>query len=91
MAGFVTCRLDREAAPVLGGALGTIVLVATAAGARGRGVARHATLGALDWFRDQGAVMVEVGTQMRNIPAGRLYETCGFRLIGVSITLRRLL
>jgi ribosomal protein S18 acetylase RimI-like enzyme len=91
VAGFVTCKLDLEAAAVLGGALGTIVLVATAAAARGRGLARAATLGALDWFREQGAAVVEVGTQLRNIPAGRLYESCGFRLRGVSLTLRRIL
>lgn len=91
VAGFVTCKLDREAAAVLGGPLGIIVLVATAAAARGQGLARAATLGALDWFHEQGAVVVEVGTQLRNIPAGRLYESCGFRLRGVSLTLRRIL
>ncbi len=90
-AGFVTCKLDREAAAVLGGPLGTIVLVATAAAARGRGLARAATLGALAWFQEQGAAVVEVGTQLRNIPAGRLYESCGFRLRGVALTLRSLL
>ncbi len=91
VAGFVTCKLDREAAAVLGGPLGSIVLVATAAAARGRGLARAATGGALDWFQGQGAAVVEVGTQLRNIPAGRLYESCGFRLRGVSLTLRRIL
>jgi ribosomal protein S18 acetylase RimI-like enzyme len=91
VAGFVTCKLDQEATAVLGGPLGTIVLVATAAAARGQGVARAATRGALDWFGGQGAALVEVGTQLRNIPAGRLYESCGFRLLGVSLTLRRIL
>ncbi len=87
-AGFVTCRLNRNPglAPT-----GVILLVATDASARGRGLARAATLGSLDWFRSQGAASVEVGTQFRNIPAGRLYETCGFRLTATSVTLRKAL
>jgi len=87
--GYVTCKIDRQAAEYLGLTIGTIVLVATAADARGRGVARAITYGALDWFRDQGVDIVEVGTQLRNIPASRLYESCGFRLVASSLSLRR--
>ena len=87
--GFVTCRIDRQTTEYLGLTIGTIVLVATAADARGRGVARAITYGALDWFRDQGVDIVEVGTQLRNIPASRLYESCGFRLVASSLSLRR--
>ncbi len=86
--GYVTCRLEREAA-ALGVLFGTIVMVATAEEARGRGVALAATLGALDWFRSQGVDLVEVGTQIRNIPASRLYERCGFRLVATTLTLRK--
>ena len=84
-AGYVTCKLDRSSG------VGTIVLVATSERARGRGLARAATCGSLDWFRSQGAVSVDVGTQFRNIPAARLYESCGFRLSATSVTLRKLL
>ncbi len=89
--GYVTCKIDREAKPKLGVSFGSIVMVATAEHARRRGVARAATYGALDWFHRNGVQIVEVGTQLSNIPAGRLYEECGFRLIGVSLTFRRLL
>jgi RimJ/RimL family protein N-acetyltransferase len=89
--GYVTCQLDRRPAALLGGPLGRIVMVATAARARGRGVAREATACALNWFARQGAVEVEVGTQLRNVAAGRLYESCGFRLSGVSLTFRKIL
>ena len=89
--GFVTCKLQRDTELHLGKLVGTIVLVATAPRARRVGVAWAATLAALDWFRRQGASIVDVGTQFRNIPASRLYERCGFRLVGSSITLRRLL
>jgi ribosomal protein S18 acetylase RimI-like enzyme len=47
------------------------------------------TRGALDWFRDQGVDIVEVGTQLSNIPASRLYESCGFRLVASSLSLRK--
>jgi len=83
VAGYVTCKLEAIR--------GVIVLVATAGGARRSGVARAATEGALAWFRGRGVETVEVGTQLRNIPAARLYEGCGFRLVGVTMTLRKVL
>jgi len=87
--GYVTCKIDRQTAEYFGLTIGTIVLVATAADARGRGVARAITYGALNWFRDQGVQIVEVGTQLRNIPASRLYESCGFRLVASHLSLRK--
>lgn len=33
--------------------------------------------------------IVEVGTQLRNIPASRLYEDCGFRLVASNLSLRK--
>ena len=89
--GFVTCKLNRDTAAHFGSPTGTIVLVATAEAARGRGVGKAATLAALRWMRGQGVQHIEVGTQIRNIAAGRLYESCGFRLSGSSLTLRKLL
>ena len=89
--GYVTCKIDAEAAAELGVSFGTIVMVATAPEAQGHGVARAATYAALDWFQSRDVRIVEVGTQLRNIPAGRLYETCGFRLVGASLTFRRVL
>lgn len=89
--GYVTCQIDRYAAERLGVMFGTIGMVATDVLLRGRGVARAATYGALRWFAEQGVDFVEVGTQLCNIPAGRLYEQCGFRLVANSLTFRRLL
>ena len=87
--GFVTCKIVRQTTQYLGLTIGTIVLVATATDARGQGVAKATTYGALDWFREQGVDIVEVGTQLRNIPASRLYEACGFRLVASSLSLRK--
>jgi dTDP-4-amino-4,6-dideoxy-D-galactose acyltransferase len=83
VASYVTVKMD--------GLLATIVLVATAEWARGKGMARAATFGALEWCRKQGVAAVQVGTQLRNVAASRLYEDCGFRFIGGSLTLRKLL
>ena len=89
--GFVTCALQPDTASTLGSKVGTIVLVATAKRARARGVGFAMTTAALDWFQQQGCEIVEVGTQLRNIPASRLYQRCGFHLVGSSISLRLLL
>jgi RimJ/RimL family protein N-acetyltransferase len=48
-------------------------------------------VGSLRWFATHGMETVEVGTQLRNIPAARLYESLGFRLAGASLTLRKIL
>ena len=85
VASYVACRVDRQAL------VGAIVLVATAEWARGRGAAHRASLAALHWFSTQGMISVEVGTQLRNIPAARLYEGLGFRLTRTSVTFRRII
>ena len=89
--GFVTCKLQRDTREYLGRLVGTIVLGATATRARGKGVGHAATMAALGWFRRQGADIVEVGTQSRNITASRLFQRCGFRHISSSISLRKIL
>jgi dTDP-4-amino-4,6-dideoxy-D-galactose acyltransferase len=90
--GFVTCKLPGEIGNNSSNSrTGTIVLVASAAHARGRGVGRSLTMAALEWFRQSGCETVEVGTQLSNIPASRLYQACGFQLRATSVSLRRLL
>ena len=89
--GFVTCKLQQDTSKHLGRMVGTIVLVAIVVRARGMGVGQAITMAALEWFRAQGTAIVEVGTQLRNIPAARLYQKCGFALVGSSVSFRRLL
>jgi ribosomal protein S18 acetylase RimI-like enzyme len=90
--GFVTCKLpgDKDCNSTDSRA-GTIVLVATAKQARNRRVDHDLTMAALEWFRKNGCDSVEVGTELSNIPAARLYQMCGFRLKATSVSLRRLL
>jgi len=85
IASYVTCQADRESKR------GVVILVATAEWARGRGTGRRASLAALHWFANRGMETVEVGTQLRNIPAARLYQSMGFRLIRTSLTFRKVL
>ena len=87
---FVTVKIDSENAVALGLRIATIPLVATAIEARGHGAARRATEAALDWCRLQRVDIVEVGTQISNIPAARLYEAAGFRTTAISLTYRKL-
>lgn len=89
--GFVTLRLDRTMRELAGFRLATIVLVATASDWRGKGIGRMATQGALHWLSGQGIDHVQIGTQLSNTAAARLYEGCGFRLLAASLTFRKLL
>ena len=87
--GFVTVKLDRQAAAGLGIPIATIPLVATAKEARGKGAARRATQAAIAWCQAQGVRLLEVGTQLSNVPAARLYQSAGFRTSAISMTYRK--
>lgn len=89
--GFTTLKIDRSSKPHLGVSIGVVVLVATSGEHRRKGVARFLTLAALQWFRQAGCEWVEVGTQLANIHASRVYQSTGFKLVNASLTFRRLL
>jgi len=89
LAGFVTCKLHRKLEEITGLKVGTIVLVGTSPEFRGQSVAYTLTIESLKWFKRKGIRFVEVGTQISNIPASRLYEKAGFKLINTSLTFRR--
>lgn len=84
--GFVTCKIQPDSPD-----RGTIVLVGCREEARGKGLGEALTVAALNWFQTRGCKVVEVGTQLRNMPASRLYQKCGFQLAGSSISLRLVL
>jgi dTDP-4-amino-4,6-dideoxy-D-galactose acyltransferase len=88
---FVTIKLDSLSWGSLGVRIAAIPLVASSLEARGKGAARRATAGALAWCRAQQVDLVEVGTQISNIPAARLYQSEGFRTTAVSLTYRRII
>lgn len=88
IAGFVACRIHADTGEYLERLTASIVLVATASTARRRGVGRAIVLAAVDWVRERSAVAMQVGTQIRNTAAARLYENCGFRLAAGSQSFR---
>jgi ribosomal protein S18 acetylase RimI-like enzyme len=89
--GFVTCKIQNDTHETLGVKIGTVVLVATTPASQGKGYGKQLVQGALHWFAEQGCDVVDVGTQLANIPAARLYETAGFRMVGSSLSLRKML
>jgi len=89
--GFTTLKIDSASESHLGVRVGVVVLVATSSEHRRRGVAQMLTLSALRWFKQAGCQWVEVGTQMANIDASRVYQSAGFRLVRSSLTFRKLL
>jgi dTDP-4-amino-4,6-dideoxy-D-galactose acyltransferase len=91
IAGFTTLKLDRTAERELGIKVGLVDLVAISPRYRRRGLAHALSLSSLRWFRDAGCGWVEVGTQLANVHAARVYQSAGFRLTASSLTLRQLL
>jgi len=89
--GFVACRMQRDTAVHLARSTGTISLIASEERMRGNGVGTTLIAGAAEWFRNEGAVAVEVGTQLRNVAAVRLYERCGFRLVSGAMSFRTMI
>jgi ribosomal protein S18 acetylase RimI-like enzyme len=87
-AGFCTLGEDALAAQVLGLGVGTLVIVSVDARARRRGLGRLLTFASLAWLRARGNRFAEVGTQLANLPAARVYARAGFRPVESSLTLR---
>jgi len=83
--GFVTCKTQE----LVGKKIGTIVLVATSAEARGKGLGTAMIKFALGWFSEQGCDLVDVGTQSSNVGASKLYENVGFCKVASSVSLRK--
>jgi dTDP-4-amino-4,6-dideoxy-D-galactose acyltransferase len=81
--GFVVCHLDGAAG------VGTIELIAIAAGRRGRGLGGELVGAALAGFARAGLHRASVATQAANVPSQRLYQRAGFRTSEVRLWLHR--
>lgn len=66
-----------------------IGLMAVKAGARRSGLGRSLVEKALIWCHSQKIVSVRVATQGTNVPALRLYESCGFKIADVKVWFHR--
>ena len=80
--GFVTVRLGDD-----GNA--SLPLVATSPQHQGRGVASRMLEQAISWTASNGAVRLEVVTQLSNTAAIRTYESAGFRFAQADVWLHR--
>ncbi len=89
--GYVTCKLAHDTKDVMGDLVGTVVLVGVSRKARGKKIGKAMSIAAMKWFKEQGCAVADVGTQLANIPASRLYESCGYRISASSVSLRCLL
>lgn len=90
VAGFMINALDRHATPHFGRPLSWYVLMTVDQTVRRRGLALALSLGSVAWLKERGALRVEAGTQMANVPASNLYPKVGFHLAQTSVTLRRM-
>jgi len=80
--GFITCSIRSL---IDGTSYGIIDLIAVDRDKRGRGISKLLLSKALEWFSSHVS-SVFVGTQASNIPAVRLYEGMGFKLVESEAT-----
>lgn len=78
IAGYVTCEGDDDIR-------GRLSLVGVSGKFHGRGIGRLLVQNALQWFKEQGFLSVEVVTQGRNYGAQRLYQRCGFTTLKTQL------
>lgn len=67
---------------------GQIPLVGVSPIARGKGIAKNLVEYSFNKFKEWGLTTVVIETQMQNIPALRLYQSCGFKIVNSFLTLR---
>jgi len=84
-AGFVTCKIETAGRSKRG----IIDLIAVSPLHQRRGIGERLVRGAVQWFVENGAQSVFVGTQADNLAAVRTYEKIGFRLVRTQLTLHR--
>jgi len=82
IAGFSTCRLGENKCGFVG-------LTAVRNVVSGMGVGKDLLKANLRYFFDNGMGTVEVGTQLSNIAAIRLYNSVGFKVMETFVTLVR--
>jgi len=67
---------------------GSIPLIAVSKNARGKGIGKALIFAALNIFKKWELDSVSIDTQITNIPALRLYHSCGFKISSSRFTLR---
>lgn len=70
--GFVTLKLN--------GKIAEIGIIAVDKNFRGQGIGKALMQEAENWFINHGGSKIQVTTQLKNIPASKLYERCGYNI-----------
>lgn len=83
---FATCKLLHL--EKLNTTLGIIELVGTRKEYQGQGFGKEITRYALNWFNQQHVAMVQVKTQLANVPAAKTYLESDFKLLNTELTFR---
>ncbi|MEW5818664.1 MAG: GNAT family N-acetyltransferase [Cyanobacteriota bacterium] len=83
--GFVICKIET----ISNINIGTIVLIATDSNFRNKNIGYNMLIKSLEFFKDHNVEIVQVGTQLSNIPAQRLYLKLLFKPVYGSLTLRK--
>ncbi len=89
LAGFVTLQSDTQLQRTTGMKLASIGLIVVDSAARGQGIGKQLVSAASDWAFQNNFDCLAVGTQASNIPAQRLYISCGFMPAWSELTLRK--
>lgn len=89
LGGFITCILEKEYTRLTGTKLGFIGLLGVLPQAQGRGCGIRLVNAALNWFKNQGADIVTVGTQSINYGALGVYQKAGFKVVASLCTLHK--
>ena len=89
--GFVSYSVNREMNQSLGIKVLNIILLATHVESRNQGIANLLIRGVLELARRKEFDVVQVGTQLRNIKAARLYQRFNFQWVDTSYSLRKLM
>jgi len=83
IAGFITCKIKYINSKYF---YGVIDLIGVSEKYRQRGLGLNLMKKAIYWFIDNNVPCVFIGTQASNIPALRLYEKLGFRIVSTEGT-----
>lgn len=84
IAGFITL----EKKDLTAGRQGRIPLVAVSKDFQGKGIAKKLINTAFNKYRRWGVKEIKISTAMFNIPAIRLYQSCGFKVANSHLTFR---
>jgi dTDP-4-amino-4,6-dideoxy-D-galactose acyltransferase len=87
--GYIACKVNKGAREFLNVGIGNIVLIATSKEYQRKGIAQALIHKSLGWMKSKNIDLLEVATQIQNVPALWLYQKMGFKIVSSNITMRK--